>query len=192
MKTGSQSKFMIPKMASKYIEQSKDSRHLLNRESVDLVNARIIDLMERIDAESSPDRMQRIVNLWKKVNKAIPDLKYSVADDKAAYHAYRELDEEMEAAYHDYAAWKQIFEALDFKRKLNETDMKILKDMKALMTAEDGMELVAQIFAAVMDVLKDEPNGHHLITLIRLKFEAITGAAVDREAQTGGAKIIDL
>jgi hypothetical protein len=192
MVTGKQSRSLIPRMASKYMEQTKDSMYILNKKSIDLLDARIIDLLDRTDAEASPERIERIAKYWKELNLAVPGLKYDVSDDKAAYRAYTLLDDEIEAAYHDYAAWKQIFEALELRRKHTESEMKILKDMKTLMTAEDGMELVAQLFAAIMKVLKDEPKGHHLINLIRIEFDRITGATTVGETETRSGEVVDI
>lgn len=192
MVTGKNSRSLIPKMASKYMEQTKDSMYILNKKSIDLLDARVVDLLDRTDSESSPERMERIVNLWKKLNVAVPGLRYDVSNDKEAYKAYNALDDEIELAFNDYAAWKQIFEALELRRKHTESEMKILKDMKALMTAEDGMELVSQLFAAIMKVLKDEPKGHHLINLIRLEFDRITGATTVGKDEAGSGEIVDI
>jgi len=192
MKTGKQSKSLIPRMASKYLEMGENAMYVLGRKSIDLLDQRILDLLERTDAESSPERMERIIRYWKALNDAVPGLKYDVSNDKEALRAYNMLDDEMQAAFHDYESWKQIFEALELRRKHTESEVKILEKLKAMMTAEDGMELVSQLFAAVMKVLKNEPKGHHLVQLIRIEFEGITGATTGGEVSTGGEEIIDL
>jgi hypothetical protein len=192
MVTGKNSRAMIPQMASKYMEQTKDSMYILNKKSIDLLDARIVDLLDRTDSESSPERMERIAKYWNEFKSRVPGLAYDVANDKEAYKAYLALDAEVEAAFHDYAAWRQIFEALELRRKHTESEMKILKDMKALMTAEDGMELVSQLFAAIMKVLKDEPKGHHLINLIRLEFDRITGATDIGETEARSGEVVDI
>jgi len=192
MVTGKNSRSLIPRMASKYMEQTRDSMYILNKKSIDLVDARVVDLLERTDSEASPERVARIIKYWKELNEAVPGLKYDVVDDQQAYKAYVALDNEIDAAFHDYAAWKQIFEALELRRRHTESEMKILKDMKALMTAEDGMELVAQLFAAIMKVLRDEPKGPDYIHLIRIEFDRITGAAVVGETETGSGEVVDI
>jgi hypothetical protein len=192
MVTGKNSKSLIPRMASKYMEQTNDSMYILNKKSIDLLDARVIDLLDRTDAESSPERVARIIKYWKNLNDAVPGLKFDVVNDKEAYKAYLALDAEVEAAFHDYAAWKQLMEVLEVRRKHTESETKILKELKAMMTAEDGMELVSQLFAAIMKVLRDEPKGHDYIHLIRLEFERITGAANVGETQAGSGEVVDI
>ena len=65
------------------------------------------------------------------------------------------LDAEFEKAYHDYAAWKQMFEALALDSKMVESEVKIVKEIKAIITAEDAYELSAKLLAAVMRVVDD-------------------------------------
>lgn len=192
VKTGSQSRSMITKMASKYLEQTKSTPYMMNRKSIDLLDARVMDLLDRTDSESSPERMKRIIGLWQDFKAAVPGLKNFVRADDKATKAFDALEAEMEAAYHDYAAWSQIFEALELRRKHTESEVKILKDMRALMTAEEGMELAAQLFAAIIKVLRDVPHGQDYIFLIKLEFERITGAGDISEVRTGSGEIIDL
>ena len=192
IKTGSQSKSMIAKMASKYIDQKKNAFYLLNKNAIDLIDGRIVDLMERIDLEASPDRVKRIIRLWGEFKAAFPGLRSYFASSPDADRAYSSLNAEMEAAYHDYNGWTQIFNALELRRKHTESEIKILKDLKVLMTAEDGMELAAQLFAAVVETLRNEPKGQSYIQLIRLKFERLTGAGDFEPDEAGGTEIIDL
>lgn len=190
--TGKQSKSLIPRMASKYLEQTNDSMYMLNKKSIDLIDARILELLDRTDSESSPERMERIVNLWREFRATVPNIVGFINQDKQASKAFYSLEAEIEAAFHDYAAWRQIFEALELRRKHTESEMKILKDMKALMTAEEGMELASQLFAAILKVLKDEPKGQTYIHLIRIEFERITGAGDISETSPGREEIIDI
>jgi hypothetical protein len=82
------------------------------------------------------------------------------------------LDKEFEKVYHDYAAWQQVFGALDLRGKMVERELKVLKEIKAIMTAEDGYELATKLLAAVMRVVGDDP---HKMKQVQYEFTRIIG-----------------
>lgn len=153
MTTGEKSGFAISRLASKYIEMQKDGLYLSNKNAMEIIWARVQQLAERIDVNEAPERMLRLRKLWEeyKENLARGKIVESVVS-KA------EIDATFEAAYHDYMAWQQMFEALDLHKKMQESEVKILKDMQAIMTAEDGYEFVAKVMAVMIQVLQDDPK----------------------------------
>src|SRR3990167_5142260 len=55
-------------------------------------------------------------------------------------------------------AWQQMFDALALHSKMTESEVKIMKDMRMIMTAEDAYELVAKVMAVLLQVLRDDPK----------------------------------
>ena len=170
MTTGSRSQFALTRLASSYNRMMKDGRVLSNRQSLEIVRRRIEQLAERIDINDAPDRMEKINELW---------IKYTGLLDRdqhtEAHLTRKELDEEFEKAYHDYAAWKQMFEALDLDRKMVESEVKVLKEIKAILTAEDAYELSAKLLAAVMRVVDDAKK----LKQVQYEFTRIIGESGD-------------
>lgn len=152
MVDGRNSKFPLVKLASKYKQMTTDGRLLSNRHSIEIVRYRIGELLERIDTNQAPDRLMNLMKIWKKFSHA-----RFHGDDLEVLKYQKMLDAEFEAAYHDYAAWKQMFEAVDLEKNLVESEVRIAKDLKAIMTVEDGYEMIAKIFAIIMDV-EDDPQ----------------------------------
>lgn len=110
-----------------------------------------------------------------------------------------QIDAEFEAAYHDYAAWQQMFEALDLDRKMVESEVKIAKDMKAILTAEDAYELAAKLLASIIQaaselILEDNIRARFL-KRIEYEFAKLIGDRGSREDSPGfggsGGEIID-
>ena len=172
--TGENSQFQLTRLASKYNEMKKDARLLSNRASLEVVKARIQQLLERIDLNEAPDRLGNIKKLWDNVKES---------DGPTRTMASILLDEEFEKAYHDYAAWKQMFEAIDIDRKLVESEVKIIKDMRAVLTAEDGYELTAQLMSAVMaatGAMEDIPDHvkMHFLKRIQYEFTRVVGERI--------------
>jgi len=186
--TGVHAGFPLTKLAGKYYQMQKDGRLLSNRASIDVVSARIQQLLERIDMNEAPDRLKNIKDLWEdyKISKGGP--KEILASD--------ELDAEFERAYHDYASWKQMFEAIDVNRKLVESEVKIIKDIHAVLTVEDAYELTAQLQAAIiasvhgMEGVGDDIKLHFL-KRIQYEFTTIVGDRFSQRAGRSGAEDSD-
>jgi hypothetical protein len=172
MTSGKDSNFPLTRLASKYVMMKKDGRLLSNRASIEVIRGRIEQLAERIDLNQAPDRLENLRKKWERYKQTQGMV------DEAASRA--ELDDEFESAYHDYASWKQMFDAIDLDRKLVESEVKIIKDIRATLTAEDAYELVAQLMAAIITTtngMKDIPESvkTHFLKRIQYEFTRIVG-----------------
>jgi hypothetical protein len=167
--TGASSQFQLTRLAAKYNEMQTNGRLLSNRASLSVVRQRIEKLLERIDLNEAPERMSNLQRLWNEFRRA------EDSGQKAeAVTLKGQIDAEFEAAYHDYAAWKQMFEALELDRKLVESEVKIIKDIHAVMTAEDAYELGAKLLAAIIETvgsLPEMPDKAKSLFMRRIQFE---------------------
>lgn len=143
-------RFPLLKLAEKYRKMQRDGRLLSNRSSIEIVRGRIEQLAQRIDFNEAPDRLERLQKLWTEFRET-----QNGADKIVIQH---QLDEEFEKAYHDYAAWQQMFQAIDLDRKLVESEVKVVEKIKAILTAEDAYELVAKILAIILRVFPEDPR----------------------------------
>jgi hypothetical protein len=169
MDNGNASHFPLMKLAAKYNQMQTNGQILSNRSALEVVRMRIRQLAERIDLNDAPERMIKIIKLWK-------EFRYNQhADGLKAEVTAMTIDAEIEAAYHDYMSWQQMFTALDLDRKLVESEMKVIKEIKAIMTVEDGYELSAKLLAAVIQVLKDDPDRSKKLKRIQYEFAKIIG-----------------
>lgn len=175
--TGEHSQFPIMRLAAKYNQMQKDGPLLSTRHSIAIVRERISQLAERIDLNEAPDRLARIVEAWHKYTGELDSGK-----TVEAMLTREKIDHEIEAAYHDYAAWKQMFEALDLDRKMVESEVKIIKDIGAIMTAETAREFQAKLLAAVLRVEKDPKK----LRQIQYEFAKITGDRADDSDDESG------
>lgn len=152
MTTGAGSSFPLTRLAAKYNEMKKDGKILSNRHSIDIINHRVGQLVERIDLNDAPDRLNQIQKLWEKMR----ELERSEKIVEAMVIKNR-IDDLFEKAREDWMAWEQMFSALDLSRKMVESEVKIAKEMQAILTAEDAYELVSQLLASVISIVND-PN----------------------------------
>lgn len=167
MTTGGSSSFPITRLAAKYNKMMKDGQVLSNRAAINIIDDRITQLLERIDFNEAPDRLAKLTELWNLYVNA------SGVDEAVLK---KQIGDEFEKVYHDYMAWRQIFDALDLRGKSVEREVKVLKEIKAIMTAEDGYELAAKIMAAVIRVIGDEPRK---IKQVQYEFARIIGESSD-------------
>ena len=144
-----------------------------------------MQLLERIDENEAPERLANLSRMWEEL-RALEMRGESVELSIKK----KEIDEEFEKAYHDYQSWKQMFDALDLERKLNESEVKIVKDLKAMLTAEDAHEFAAKLLAAVIDAVNGAPDISndarvYLLKRINYEFGRITGYGDGRPSQSG-------
>jgi hypothetical protein len=172
MTTGASSSFPITRLAAKYNQMQKDGRVLSNRQAIDVVDTRIIQLLERIDVDDAPDRMEKLLSLWEEFTEA-HDSGRTVEEAQTR----AQLAKEFEKAYHDYQAWKQMFEALDLRRKMVESEVKVLMQIKAIITVEDAYEMNAKMLAVTMRVIGDDPKK---MKQVQYEYAKLIGESSDR------------
>lgn len=173
MTTGSGSSFNITRLAATYRKQINNGHVLSLRSSVDLIDQRIAQLLDRIDFDEAPMRTINLYKLWQ-------DFKKYDQNSTDYVLLKKQLDDEFDKIYHDYAAWNQIFEALDLRGKTVEREVKVLKEIKAIMTAEDGYKLVAKVMAAVGNIIGDDPKK---MKQVQYEFAKIIGESSDNTVQ---------
>jgi hypothetical protein len=192
--TGEYSRFPIARLAAKYNELTKDGRFLSNRHSMEIIRNRVQQLAERIDLNEAPDRLAKLQKLWSEYRTL-----ESAGDHLEAKKFQIKIDAEFEAAYHDYAAWTQMFEALDLDRKMVESEVKIAKDLKAILTSEDAYELAAKLLAAIIEaansLIFDDALRGRFLKRIQYEFARLIGDTsireTDERSDGGSREIID-
>lgn len=150
--TGEYSEKPLARISSKYLRMLNDGNFLSNRAAVDMIDERILELADRIDEHNAPERVRNLYVTWQKFKRA-----REAGDTAKEMKFYLEMENIFDAVYHDYMSWSQMFEALEQRRKHVESEVKILKSINAMMTAEDAVELVGKVLAVILRV-EDDPK----------------------------------
>ena len=108
----------------------------------------------------------RIYKLWNKYCEALDTGKSA---DAIIFKS--KISEQFEKAREDYAIWDQMMQAVDIRRKLVESEVKVVKDIQAIMTAEDAYNMVAELLAAVIEAVNDP----QILKRIQYAFTKIVG-----------------
>jgi hypothetical protein len=174
-------------LAQKYLDIKANPEYASLAPLDTIITGRLMELVERVAKEDYPNRIEEFFKAWDDFKRTHPMIEQYFHTDSAK-KAYNRLEELRDANFHDYEAWKQIIQLADEKRKLSESRMKILKDMKALMSADEVYELSAKLLASVTKVI-DDPR---IIQAIRYEFAKILGDGHIEEPPKGGGEVIDL
>lgn len=167
MTTGSGSSFKLTRLAATYNKMQSNGQLLSNRAAIGLIDQRIKQLLERIDFDEAPDRTAKLYLLW---------TEFLDSDGVEAAVLKKKISDEFEKVYHDYQSWKQIFEALDLRGRSVEREVKVLTSIKAIMTAEDGYNMLAKALAATMKVIGDDAKK---LKQVQYEFTRIIGESSD-------------
>lgn len=173
MTSGNKSQFPIVRLAAKYNQMMKDGRVLSNRQSIDVVDIRVKQLLERVDVEEAPERVAKLYKLWGEYRAA------KARQSEEQFVIEMEIDAEFEKIYHDYQAWKQIFDALNLRSQMVEREVKLLQAINAVITAEEAYHVFAKFLAAAMNVVGDDPQK---LKRLQYEFVRIVGERSDRIA----------
>lgn len=178
-------KFPVIKLAQRYRVMVKDSRMLTLRASIEVVRGRIAQLAERIDFNDAPDRFFKLEKLWKEYETAVDENRQS-----EALVLRKQIRSQFIQAREDYLAWTQMLEAIDLDRKLVNSEVEIVKELHAILTAEDAYDLVAKLLSVVLRVF---PEDKRKLRQVQYEFVKLIGdRPIDMVEPAEDGEVLDL
>lgn len=139
-KTGRYSRYLPGRLAERYGEAKTDPDLLALHEDVALTDARLSDVLGRVDTGESGD-------LWRKARGAFEAFREAQGKrevDKARA-ALTDLDGYLARGVSDYATWDEVGRLLEQRRRLVESERKRLIEMQQMITAEKAVLLIGAI-----------------------------------------------
>ena len=149
-KHGRYSKYIPERLSERYHESINDPEILALKMDISLVDARLEDLLSRVDTGESGA-------LWKTAQSVFLDFRSANASgdaDKMAV-ALTGLNRILNLGVDDYKAWDEIGGMLEQRRKLVESERKRLIDMEMVITVERQMILLAGVVSIIKDNVTD-------------------------------------
>ena len=144
-RTGRHSRYLPTRLAARYDEAQADQRLLELRDDIALVDARIADLLARVDTGESGA-------LWKQAQNAYQTMlrEQRAGNSAAATDHLRAVGDLLARGAEDHAVWGEIMSLLDQRRRLAESERRRLLETDQMITAERVMVLIA----TVADIVK--------------------------------------
>lgn len=190
-KDGTRSEYLPARLRDKY-EASLADEDLLNlRRDLALVETRIGELLQSLDAGESGQ-------LWRNLNNARHEFTAAQravqnAGDNAEQRARAQAD--MAAAMQDilsligrgaadWERWKEIADFLERRRRLVESEQKRLVAMQQMVTAEQAMTLIASLGAGMREAVLahvDGDVGRAILADVQRELVRATSAGAGRE-----------
>lgn len=150
LKTGRYSKHLPTRLLATFEASQSDGELLALRDEVALIDARLTDLLKRVDTGESGAA-------WRSLRQAYRD--YETAMAKADVVAMKDhlatVGLLIKSGVADEAAWSDIRVTLEQRRKLVESERKRLVEMQQMVSAEQAMLMVRALVAAVREHVRD-------------------------------------
>ncbi len=143
-KHGRYSKHMPTRMLAEYEARKNDPDMLAMASEIALLDARLSDVLSRVDSGESGHLWQQLKDTYR----ALQDANRR-GDTGMVRELMVDLGSMITKGQLDYAAWNEIKQIIEARRKLVETERRRLTDMQQMMTAEQAMMLIAEVYEQV-------------------------------------------
>ncbi len=144
-KHGRYSKYLPARLLERYQEARTDEELLALREEIALLDARLTDLLKRVDTGESGA-------IWRELKSTYQE--FATSRDHGDVPRMTECLGAMERLINrgisDYAAWHEVGLVLEQRRRLVESERKRLVELQQVITTEHAMTLLA----VVVDVIR--------------------------------------
>lgn len=149
-KSGRYSKYLPARLAERYQAAQTDTDLLALREEVGLTDARLADVLTRVDMGESGA-------LWKTASQTFNELltAQAMGDQVRERFAKSSLKKLFEQGLQDWVAWEEIAKLVEQRRKLVESEGKRLVAMQQNITAERAMAMIGRLAGIIQRHVTD-------------------------------------
>jgi len=143
-------KYLPARISDHYLTALDDQDLLSGRDSVALADARINDLLSKVNTGETG-------SIWNNLKTAHYELKRAqvMGDANAGRAAMAEIESLIHKGSSEYQSWKEIFDLIDLRRRLAESEHKRLVSLQQVFTAEQGMKLIRFLIIIIRKHVKD-------------------------------------
>lgn len=140
------SKVLPERLLLRYQTAAADRELLVLREEIALVDARIEDLIRRVETGESGE-------LWRLLQQTMAEaVKKPLATPETTLALVMEL---VDRGVADYQAWDEVSRAIEQRRRLAESERKRLVEAQQIITIEQSMALLGAVVEVVRDNIHD-------------------------------------
>ena len=150
LKTGRYSKSLPTRLVAEYERAAHDPDPLALRHELTVVDVRINDLLGRVEVGEAGRLWRHARAVWQTI-KHVQAARGPLVQTRAV----RELDGLLAQAVGDDAAWHEIIQVIEQRRKLIESEAKRLVAMQQMMTKEETMRWVDTVVAILTRHIAD-------------------------------------
>lgn len=156
-KTGMYSKHLPTRLAATYAETISDKNLWELTEKAGLVNARIVELISKLDTGETGATWKKLKSVWVDLQTAMRQ-----QDSATTILLIHEMTRLIDAGNKDYLAWAEITEQIETYRKLSESERKHQEAESRMVTAEQVMLMIA----AITDIVRQNVTDRNQLSAI--------------------------
>jgi len=177
-KHGRYSKYLPTRLLERYHESQSDPELLNLSAEISLVDARLAELLKRVDTGEAKDH-------WTQASKLIKDVRAAGSDRVLVQQLIGELGETIKEAQQDYSVWDEINRQMDQRRRLVESERKRLVEMQQFISQEKAIVLVT----ALLDAIKRHVTDRKALTAVSNELVRILGSPSSAEPSRGAGDL---
>jgi hypothetical protein len=149
-KDGRYSTCLPTRLAAHYEDAAHDPELLELRDNIATVDARIIDLLQRVDTGESGQ-------LWRQAQAAMARFRREQVRGnlEAMQQVLARIEQLITDGAADYAAWQEVMDLIEQRRKLVESEQRRLTMAHESLTSEQAMLLLTQVVATIQRHVTD-------------------------------------
>jgi len=156
-KHGRYSKDLPTRLAARAEEAIQNPALLEFREDIALLDARLGELLKRVDSGESGQLWRNLRGAWRRFEKA-----WKSTDVEQIATAIEELGAVIRAGSSDYAAWGDIRSVLEQRRRLVESEHKRLIAAETMITADRAL----LVFGAIGQIIRSHVHDRSVLESI--------------------------
>jgi hypothetical protein len=149
--TGRYSRFMPARLLANYEASTHDPLLLNLREEIRLVDARLTDLLQRVDSGESGQLWERLGRVFARFREA-----RAKREMDAAKAAMLDLETLLEEGHTDHLAWREIGVHLELRRKLVESETRRVLTSQQVLNQTEAMIYMAAVTQVITQNVTDK------------------------------------
>lgn len=172
--SGRYSKHLPTRMGERYQQALTDPELLAMREEVALLDARLSDVLERVDSGESGAAWALLKTQFADYRKAKPGTDRDIALSL--------IEDTIKQGLDDYAAWEEVRSLVDQRARIVANERQRLVQMQQMLSVEQAMTLVA----AVADTVRKHVSDRDALAAISSDLARLVALGAGRAAQPSG------
>ena len=149
-KTGKYSSVLPKRMSEAYEASQTDEMLLALTHEIHLLDARLADLLAKVDSGESGTVWQRLTAANAELNRA-----RTANDNDQIVATIREIQGLISRGSHDSAAWAAVERVVQQRRRLVESERKRAVELGTIMTSAQAMVAFHRLFVVIREVVHD-------------------------------------
>jgi hypothetical protein len=179
-KDGRYSKYLPSRLLESYTNAKDDPEILSLNDDIALTEARVTDVLQRVDANESGAMWDELSRLSKEVKLARKSGDPSLVED-----LFDQMLKLIDKGKGDRENWREIGDLMERKRKLSESQLKLLVTKQEFISRQQAVAMVALITGAIKESVSDPKEKRQIMSAIQQLMSLNEGQAV---GDTGGLR----